>query len=234
MAPPKQAEICHMFDRIARTYDTVNRVLSWGQDRQWRKAVARKLPPRSDLCVLDIATGTADLLVTLQEAHGNARFFGIDLSANMLALAQDKIKIRGLEQQIHLQVADACALPFESQTFDVVTIAFGIRNITNMTQAFAEISRVLKPAGKIYILEFSLPTNLIIKYSYLVYFRYWLPLVGGLISGEREAYQYLNQTVERFPEPRVFSEILRAAGFTNIQIHALSGGIATLYSAGIS
>ena len=234
MAPTKQAEICQMFDRIARTYDRVNRVLSWGQDRAWRKALALKLPAQGELCVLDIATGTADLLLALHEERGDLRLWGVDLSENMLALGQEKIKRRDLAKKINLQVADACALPFEDQSFDIVTIAFGIRNITNNSKAFAEIKRVLKPSGQMYILEFSLPRNLIIKYSYLAYFRYWLPYVGGLISGERDAYKYLNTTVESFPEPQAFGELLGKAGFNNITISALSHGIATLYSARIA
>ena len=233
MSHTKQAEICQMFDRIAPTYDMVNRILSWGQDNRWRKILALKLPAERELRVLDLATGTADVLLALHEERADLSLWGIDLSASMLALGQEKIKLRGLSQ-INLQVADACALPFAHHNFDVVTIAFGIRNISNIAQAFAEIKRVLKPQGQVHILEFSLPRNKVIKYCYLAYFRYWLPLVGGFLSGEREAYKYLNRTVENFPEPQIFSGLLAQAGFSNITITPLSYGIATLYSAGIA
>ena len=205
-----------------------------GPNRRWRKALALRLPPEGELFILDIATGTADLLLALHESRSNLRLWGIDLSAHMLALGQEKINQRGLNQQVNLQLADACALPFCDQTFDVVTIAFGIRNISNNTQAFAEIKRVLKPQGHLHILEFSLPPNIVIKLGYLAYFRYWLPLIGGFMSGEREAYKYLNRKVESFPEPQAFSKLLAQAGFKNISINRLSYGIATLYSAGIA
>lgn len=232
MPSVEQETICQMFDRIASTYDSVNRVLSCGQDIRWRQIVAELLPSTPDISVLDIATGTADLLLTMCKRRPNIKAaYGIDLAENMLSVGQRKVVRLGLENRITLQKADACALPFADASIDVAAIAFGIRNVTNIDLALGEIARVLKPSGLALILEFSLPENLLIRKLYLFYFRHVLPFMGGLISKEKNAYRYLNQTVEAFPSCLAFSQMLLNNGFKSVSNQALTFGIATVYCA---
>lgn len=165
----------------------------------------------------------------MSKARPEDHIWGVDPAQEMLFLAQKKI---GALTNITLQAGDACDLKFENNFFDIITIAFGIRNILDTNKALGEIKRVLKPGGRLCVLEFSLPTNFFIKLGYLAYFRHILPKLGGLISGDRRAYEYLNKTVEAFYTPQKFSQILKSAGFTINKITSLSAGIATLYEAG--
>lgn len=232
MAASEQEQIYQMFDRIAPTYDAVNRVLSFGQDIIWRNRLCRAVPQEGSLVLLDIATGTADLLLAMCEKRQNIKAAtGIDLSVNMLRLAQKKVDQKKLSTPIQLIHADGAALPFSDHSFDIVSIAFGIRNIVERKRALLEIERVLKPQGLLLVLEFSLPQSALIRTLYLAYFRYILPLIGGLISKEPGAYHYLNKTVEQFSPPWQFCESLGEAGFVEVSSNALSLGIATLYSA---
>lgn len=232
MVGSKQEQIYQMFDRIAPTYDAVNRVLSLGQDILWRNSLCLAVPKEGSPSVLDIATGTGDLLLAMCKKRPNIKAAtGIDLSVAMLSLAQKKVDQKKLSIPIKLVHADGAALPFVDNTFDVVSIAFGIRNIVDQRRALAEIDRVLKPQGLLLVLEFSLPPSAVIRTLYLAYFRYILPFIGGLISKEPEAYRYLNRTVEQFPPPRQFCASLGEAGFVEVSSRALSFGIATLYSA---
>jgi demethylmenaquinone methyltransferase/2-methoxy-6-polyprenyl-1,4-benzoquinol methylase len=228
----QQEKICLMFDRIAGTYDSVNRVLSMGQDLRWRRIVTDRLPLLGDLRILDIATGTADLLISMCQHRANIfEAHGVDLAEKMLAIGQKKINKLELAKKITLSKADAVALPFADNSFDVVSISFGIRNFTHINAALKEIDRVLKPGGKLLILEFSLPKNHFIRGAYLAYFRHVLPFVGGIISRDKMAYRYLNETVETFPYSKAFCAILDKAGFVEIQESPLTFGIATLYHA---
>lgn len=232
MSNSEQEQIYQMFDRIAPTYDKVNRLLSCGRDEAWRKAVAQCIPSTGHLAVLDIATGTADLLLSMCRTKPHIReAVGIDLSENMLALGRKKAHAAGFFSKVDLIHADARSLPFAALSFDVVTNAFGIRNIVDQKRALNEMERVLKPNGLILILEFSLPINAMLRPLYLAYFRHVLPLVGGLISRDFAAYRYLNRTVEQFPTPEQFSQRLHESGFISIVARPLTFGIATLYSA---
>lgn len=218
-----------MFDRIAHTYDPINRILSMGQDQRWRTLVTRHMPEKKDLVVLDIATGTADLLIALCRNAHVSKAYGVDLAEKMLALGQKKVSTMGLENKITLLKADAAQLPFSDHSVDVVSISFGIRNFAAIEAALSEIARVLKPNGTLLILEFSLPRNFIIRAFYLLYFRYVLPFVGGIISRDKSAYRYLNKTVESFPYSKAFCRILQKAGFVDVKEFPLSFGVATLY-----
>jgi demethylmenaquinone methyltransferase / 2-methoxy-6-polyprenyl-1,4-benzoquinol methylase len=232
MASGTDEQIYHMFDRIAPTYDAVNRVLSFGQDKGWREKLCEAVPQEGALSVLDIATGTADLLLAMCKKRLNIKeATGIDLSSNMLSIGQKKILQSNLSSKIKLLNADGAALPFLDQSFDIVSIAFGIRNIANKRAALGEMRRVLKSKGLLLILEFSLPESLLIRLPYLVYFRFILPFIGGIISKDREAYRYLNRSVEQFPLPDQFRDRLFDAGFAEVSYTALSFGIATLYCA---
>jgi demethylmenaquinone methyltransferase/2-methoxy-6-polyprenyl-1,4-benzoquinol methylase len=227
----ERKQIWRMFDRIAPRYDLLNRLLSAGQDVRWRKRMATHLAPNLE-ALLDIATGTGDQLLFLHDKGIQIESgIGVDMSAEMLRLGVEKIKKRNLQQRFILRQADALNLPFEGETFEAVTISFGIRNVTDIKKSFAEVLRVLKPAGTFLVLEFSLPRNLLLRYLYLFYFRNILPALGSAISGDREAYRYLNKTVESFPYGDKFADLLREAGFSQVSYESLTFGISTIYKA---
>lgn len=211
-----------LFNQIAPRYDLLNRLLSFGQDQFWRRKVVNFLPERSDLRVLDIATGTADLaLIMVKSSRQVTSVIGVDIAVEMLKLGQDKIEKAGFDACIGLQPGDAHKLGFGDASFDVVTIAFGLRNMPGQSQALAEMMRVLKPGGRMIILEFSMPKNPIMRWLYLLYFRHILPRVGAMISGDNGAYRYLNQSVESFSSREI----------DHMQKHPLCFGVATIYVA---
>ncbi|MBN1465466.1 bifunctional demethylmenaquinone methyltransferase/2-methoxy-6-polyprenyl-1,4-benzoquinol methylase UbiE [candidate division KSB1 bacterium] len=216
-----------MFNRIARRYDAANRLLSAGQDVIWRRKCAREVPGDRPLTVLDLATGTADVLKTLLRRRRNIRVaVGLDPAKEMLAIARRKLAGNG-----SLLNGDAQCIALRDHSVDIVCMAFGIRNVANVEKALREMLRVLVAGGKLLILEFSLPQNSAIRKIYLCYFRHVLPVIGGLIAGDHGAYSYLNRTVEEFPAGEAFCARLQLAGFTRIKAHSLTFGIATLYSA---
>ncbi len=219
-----------MFDAIAGRYDLLNRLLSLGQDIGWRNKLRELLPQGGKLTVLDLATGTADVLITL--AQNNARFergVGIDPANNMLAIGRTKIEAARLSDKLLLQFGDAQALPFLDNSFDCVTISFGIRNVPDLRLGLLEMVRVTRKGGRILILEFSKPSNPILYAGHWVYMNAVVPLVGFLFSGNFKAYQYLNQTIQSFPYGDRFCKILKQFGFTNIKTYPLMGGVATIY-----
>jgi demethylmenaquinone methyltransferase/2-methoxy-6-polyprenyl-1,4-benzoquinol methylase len=219
-----------MFDKIAPRYDLVNRILSLGRDEVWRKKLTNHLSDRSDQIVLDLATGTADVLISLfKNSQKLLTGIGIDMAEEMLRYGRQKTHRNNLETAIKLIPGNAGAIPFIANQFDIVTIAFGIRNVIDVRQCLAEILRVLKPGGRLLVLEFSLPKNKFIKNLYLFYFRNVLPKIGNLISGDKYAYHYLNQTVESFPHGNDFCDLLISAGYKNSRIESLTFGIASIY-----
>ena len=229
---PTRTAVWRMFNRIAGRYDLLNRLLSFGCDIYWRKKLARYIPRKTDCVILDAATGTADVLLTaITECECIKYAVGIDRAGNMLKIGREKLRKKSKSHSVLLFPADAAAIPFAAYRFDVVTIAFGIRNVENVETALREIHRVLKNGGRLLILEFSLPHNSLIKKAYLCYFRYVLPFVGRVISGDRYAYQYLNETVESFPYGEHFCLLLRNCGFSKITAFPLTFGIVTLYCA---
>lgn len=219
-----------MFDRIAWRYDFLNRLLSLGSDVRWRKRMVRYLPPGESLNVLDMATGTADQIWMLLKASPRIhQAEGMDLSEGMLELGRKKIKERGLADRVVLRRGDVMAIPAPDNHYDVVTISFGIRNVEDVELGFREMLRVLKPGGRMLILEGSMPTHALMRKIYLLYFRRILPRVGGWVSGDAHAYSYLNKTVETFPCGEVFCEWMRAAGFQNVAADPRTFGVATIY-----
>jgi demethylmenaquinone methyltransferase/2-methoxy-6-polyprenyl-1,4-benzoquinol methylase len=213
-----------MFDLISSTYDRTNRILSFGMDQKWRRQVARSLPDRPNLQILDLATGTGDqILALLQSKAPIQSITGIDLSSEMLEIAKTKLQSRA-----QFLLADAQKLPFPDASFDAATFSFGIRNVINPLLSLQDIYRVLKPAGRCLILEFSLPPKPI-RGFYLFYLRTILPRLGGLLSRNRAAYRYLNQTIEHFPSGQAFSDLMAKAGFAHLKRIPLSLGGVTLY-----
>jgi len=227
--PLRHRNVRRMFNRIAPRYDLLNRLLSFRRDVAWRRAMLNHVPDRIDLRVLDLATGTGDVLIALDQARQPALSVGADVAEAMLALAQDKAARSALGGPSFAR-NDATALAFADGSFDAVTVAFGIRNVDDVPTALREMRRVLAPGGRAVILEFSVPTSRLFRPAYLVYLRHVLPRVGGLISGDRNAYHYLNRTIESFPCGEAFCALMNAAGFENAKAHPLTMGIATIYT----
>lgn len=219
-----------MFNEISPRYDLLNRLLSFGLDSHWRTALVKFLPLRNNLHLLDLATGTADVAITLcQKVPQITRAVGIDLADKMLEIGQTKIHQKGLEQTISLKHADALSIPFDNNSFDIATISFGIRNTPDHFKVLQEMNRILNPKGRALILEFSLPDNPLLRFSHLMYLRNIVPIIGWIVSGHYQAYRYLNKTIEDFPYGEAFCQLMSKAGFANSKAHPLLGGIATIY-----
>ena len=226
-APEKDA-VRSMFDRIAPRYDLLNRLLSAGIDRRWRRSSvdALDLPPGST--VLDVCTGTADLLLEFLGRDAGHRGLGVDLSEEMLSRGARKLRERGLGARSGVVSGDAERLPVRDGLFDGALIAFGIRNVGEPLRALREIHRVLKPGGRLVILEFSTPPG-VLGAVYRLYFEAVLPRIAGLISGDRAAYTYLPASVARFPDPAAFGRLMEEAGFVFVVRKPLTAGIAHLH-----
>jgi demethylmenaquinone methyltransferase/2-methoxy-6-polyprenyl-1,4-benzoquinol methylase len=226
----KKEHVRAMFDGIAPRYDLLNHLLSWGIDRRWRAKAVRLLDGEHTGQVLDVACGTGDFAIAAAR-RGVRHVTGVDISGNMLAVAREKARARRLEGRLTFREGDAERLDFPEESFDAVTVAFGARNFEHLEQGLAEIHRVLRPGGRVIILEFSTPARFPVKQLYRFYFTRLLPLVGGLLSGNRAAYAYLPASVYPFPSGERFLDLLRAAGFACPVARPLTAGIATLYSA---
>jgi demethylmenaquinone methyltransferase/2-methoxy-6-polyprenyl-1,4-benzoquinol methylase len=215
-----------MFARIANRYDLLNHLLSANVDKRWRRIVATRVREKlssSRACVLDVACGTGDLALTLFETTG-ARVVGTDFCRPMLAIAAGK-----LSSQVRLIEGDALRLPFRSGSFDAVTIAFGLRNLSSVEKGLAELCRVLKPGGWVAVLEFSSPSNAMFRAVYGLYFRKVLPVIGGALSGSLNAYAYLPASVQKFPDQEQLALLMEQASFDQVQYQNLTGGIAALH-----
>jgi demethylmenaquinone methyltransferase/2-methoxy-6-polyprenyl-1,4-benzoquinol methylase len=228
MATRQQVE--QMFNRIAPRYDFLNHLLSLGMDYRWRRVLIRELARVRPRTILDVATGTGDLALACTRI-AEAQITAVDIAENMLALAREKKRKKCPHVSLTFLPADAAYLPFSSASFDACTIAFGVRNFEDMQTALKEIHRVLKPGGVLAILEFSLPDRFLIRQFYLLYFRFLLPVVGRLISHDKRAYSYLPESVQNFPSPKAFCQILECCSFYSVQSRSLTGGIVTLYLA---
>ena len=222
--------IAMMFDRISPKYDALNHLLSLNIDKVWRRKTAKEVTKSHPNTILDLATGTADLAIALAKRNPKAHIIGMDISEKMLEIGKEKVRCQNLENQIDLCFGDAASLPFEDASFDVVTVAFGVRNFENLDKGLSEISRVIKSGGQVSILEFSMPERFPIKQLYLLYFKYVLPKIGKWISKDEHAYSYLPASVERFPKPNDFLRMLAENGLGNGMAKRLSFGIATLYT----
>lgn len=226
----KKGQVTRMFDKIAPYYDLLNAVLSAGIDTIWRRKAIATLASTNPSLVLDIATGTADLAVETIRQFPKAKVIGLDISVEMLEVGRKKISKKNLDKQIELVTGDSENLPYDTDHFDGVTAAFGVRNFGNLKAGLAEMYRVLKPGGKVVILEFSRPTAFPIKQVYNAYFKYVLPVIGKVTSKDPRAYKYLYESVQSFPDYGNFDIILKEIGFKNTTWNALSLGICTIYS----
>lgn len=217
-----------MFDNISERYDFLNHMLSLSIDKGWRKKVVKMAAAENPNHILDVATGTADLAIALTKANPK-KIVGLDISQGMLDVGAKKIRDRKLDQLISLQKGDSEDLPFEDNIFDVVTVAFGVRNFEDLKKGLSEIHRVLKPGGQILVLEFSQPTGFPFKQVYTFYFKNILPGLGKLISKDSSAYTYLPESVGAFPFGKEFTGILEEVGFTATNFKPVTFGVATIY-----
>lgn len=219
-----------MFDKISPRYDLLNRLLSFRQDVAWRKKLLTLIPD-GKISVLDLATGTGDVILTISRSRQNiSKAVGLDMARQMLTIGAEKAHKENLTN-IQFVPGDAQKIPFHNKVFDIATMSFGIRNVPNVPQCLREIHRITKENGRVLILEFSLPNNRLLKTLYLFYFRHVLPKIGGIISGNYKAYSYLNRTVEDFPYEEAFCKLLYNAGFKNAVAHPVTFGVATIYVA---
>lgn len=224
----KKEQVKTMFDNIALRYDLLNRVLSGGIDKRWRKKLVSFLGQDNPELILDVATGTADVAIAIARINPK-KIIGVDISPKMLEHGNRKIKQLNLTDLIELKLADAEALPFTDNYFDAVTVAFGVRNFENLETGLKEINRVVKRGGKIFVLEFSKPKSFPVKQVYGFYSKYILPAVGKKVSGDNAAYHYLPDSVQAFPYGNKFLQILSACGFAENKLYSLTFGIASIY-----
>jgi demethylmenaquinone methyltransferase / 2-methoxy-6-polyprenyl-1,4-benzoquinol methylase len=225
----KKEQVAQMFDRISGRYDFLNHFLSLGIDVGWRKKAINLLTKSNPKVILDVATGTGDFAIQALALKPD-RIIGVDISDGMLEVGRKKMKDRKVDHIIGLQLADSEKLPFPDNSFDAVTVAFGVRNFENMEAGLAEMLRVLRPGGAAVILEFSKPSRTPFRQFYSFYFNHILPKIGRWISNDKSAYTYLPQSVEAFPDGQKFIDILVRLGYKETSCKPLTFGISTLYS----
>ncbi|MCL6294169.1 bifunctional demethylmenaquinone methyltransferase/2-methoxy-6-polyprenyl-1,4-benzoquinol methylase UbiE [Jejuia spongiicola] len=226
----KKEQVTKMFDTISGDYDGLNRVISFGIDIKWRKKVVKLVKEKQPETILDIATGTGDLAINLAETNAT-KIIGLDISSGMLDIGKEKIKKKGLEQKIEMVLGDSENMPFDDNTFDAITVAFGVRNFETLENGLKEILRVLKPSGNFVILETSMPDKTPYKQGYNFYTKNILPVIGRVFSKDRSAYKYLCESASTFPYGEALNNILRKIGFINVEDFPQTFGVATIYRA---
>ena len=226
----KKEQVAKMFDTISGNYDNLNRIISFGIDIKWRKKVLAIVKKSNPKTILDIATGTGDLAILMTETNAE-KIIGLDISAGMLEVGQEKINSKGLNKTIEMVLADSENMPFEDNYFDAITVAFGVRNFENLEKGLTEILRVLKPNGVFIILETSIPEKTPYKQGYTFYSKNILPMIGKLFSKDNVAYGYLSESASKFPYGEALNNILKKIGFINTIALPQTFGVATIYSA---
>ena len=226
----KKEQVTKMFDNISNEYDSLNRVISFGIDVKWRNKVVSLVNNSSPETILDVATGTGDLAISLVKTNAK-KIIGLDISDGMLEVGRKKISKKELGSTIEMVLGDSENLLFEDNSFDAITVAFGVRNFENLEIGLSEIFRVLKPNGIFVILETSVPTKTPFKQGYKFYTKYILPVIGKLFSKDRSAYSYLSESASLFPYGDVLNNILRQIGFIDVKDHPQTFGVATIYTA---
>ncbi len=226
----KKEQVAAMFDNIAPKYDFLNQLLSMGIHKGWRRKAIQLLQTQKPKTVLDIATGTADFAIEAMKLNPD-KIIGVDISEGMLKLGIEKIIKLGLQSKIELKLGDSENLPFSDNSFDAITVGFGVRNFENLEKGMADIYRVLNNGGMLAVLEFSKPSDFPVKQVYNLYFRFVTPFVGKLFSKDNSAYTYLPESVKAFPAGEEFLKILLKTGFTETKAISLTFGIASIYIA---
>lgn len=228
LSKKKNEDIEKLFDDISGNYDFLNHFLSLNIDKHWRKKLIALLIKEKPECILDLATGTADMAIAAAQQIASCCITGIDISEKMLEIGRKKIRHNNLDDRIELLKSSAEKLPFADDTFDNAMVAFGVRNFHDLQAGISEMQRVIKPGKKIFILEFSRPHGFL-KFFNNIYFKIYLPVAGKLISGNSFAYRYLYDSVVSFPEDKAFTDIMKESGIFGITQYRLSGGISTIY-----
>jgi len=226
----KKEQVAKMFDTISEEYDGLNRVISFGIDIKWRKKVVEIVKKKKPKTILDIATGTGDLAINLAQTNAD-KIIGLDISSGMLAVGKEKIKAKKLNDTIEMVLGDSENMPFDDNSFDAVTVAFGVRNFETLENGLKEILRVLKPGGIFVILETSVPTKTPYKQGYNFYSKNILPIIGKLFSKDKSAYKYLSESASVFPHGPALNNILQNIGFSSIEDLPQTFGVATIYKA---
>ncbi len=226
----KKEQVTKMFDTISGDYDGLNRVISFGIDTKWRKKVVKIIKESNPDTILDIATGTGDLAINLAETNAT-KIVGLDISRGMLDIGKEKVKNKGLDSKIEMVLGDSEKMPFEDNTFDAITVAFGVRNFESLENGLKEILRILKPGGSFVILETSMPDKTPYKQGYNFYTKNILPLIGKAFSKDKNAYKYLCESASVFPYGEALNNILKETGFINVKDLPQTFGVATIYVA---
>ena len=225
----KKAFVASMFDNIAPTYDKLNHILSLNIDKHWRVDAIKRLSKTEPKVVLDEACGTGDFSILIAEKCTDAKVIGVDISEGMMEIGRQKVAAEGLADRITMHVDDATQLQMDDNSVDAITVAFGVRNYEQLQKGLNEMCRVIRPGGHTFILELSVPQNKILLWGYKLYFLHILPLIGGLISGNKEAYKYLPASVLNFPKPDKFLGMMQKAGFKECIQKAYTFGLCRLY-----
>lgn len=228
---PKGAQVEAMFDNIAPAYDFMNRAMTLGIDRSWRRKVVRAVAAMKPAAILDVATGTGDLALQLARACPSATVTGVDLSEGMLAVGRRKVADAGMADRIILSQADCLNLPFDDNSFDAVTVAFGVRNFEHLDRGYAEMARVLRPGGQLFVLELSVPPSPLVRPFYQLYTRGVIPILGRIVSSDRRAYTYLPQSIAAMPQGERMLSLMTSAGLSSPSLRRLTLGVATIYTA---
>lgn len=228
---PKTEQVRDMFDSIAPAYDFMNRAMSFGIDKWWRSLAVKMIARTTPRQILDVATGTADLAIKLATELHPEHVTGIDLSEGMIELGKQKVAARGLSDKISLMTADCLSLPFADNTFDCVTVAYGVRNFEHLDRGYAEMFRVLRPGGTICVIELSTPRSALVKPFYRLYTRTLIPAAGRLISKDTRAYSYLPESIAAVPQGQRMLALMEEAGFSNCRCRSLTFGTCSIYTA---
>lgn len=224
----KQVQVERMFDAVAPRYDLINRVVSLGQDQKWRRTAVQHLGALEGAFVLDVATGTGDIALSILQ-HNPAKVVGVDIAQAMLSQAQAKASLYQGAEKLKFVSASAEDLPFDDCAFDAAIVAFGVRNFENMDRGLKEIHRTLRPSAPLVVLEFSQPSSAIVRWGAFAYSRCLLPIIGGVLSNVRGAYQYLPDSIRAFPSGEEFLHRMRQAGFVEARVNSLTFGAVSVY-----
>ena len=226
----KRYQIEKMFDSISKEYDLLNRLITFGFDSKWKKKIVSIAKKHNPNIILDLATGTADIAIELYKIN-YAKIVGVDISKKMLDIGRSKIKSNKLSKRIVLESGDAQNLNYKDENFDLITIGFGLRNFENLEKGLIEMHRVLKKKGVLIILETSVPQNYVIRYFYLIFIRSFIPFIGSIFSKNKNAYNYLQRSAEKFPSGKKLISILNKCGYSNIEVRPQMFGSTSIYLA---
>lgn len=227
----KTEQVREMFDAIAPAYDWLNRAMSFGIDRRWRRITVDRIAALSPRNIVDIATGTGDLAVSMARRMEDAHIDGLDLSEGMIAIGQRKVSDAGLDDRVTLTCGDCLDIPMSDASADVITVAFGVRNFEHLDRGYAEMFRVLRPGGRLFVLELSTPVNPLVRPFYRFYTRCIIPVLGRIVSKDVRAYSYLPESIAAVPQGDDMLRLINEAGFTDAAFRRMTFGVCTLYTA---